>query len=278
MIRNIYVHVRRRVPTGIVQRLRGNPTLLAMAKRFQPRPEQLLTLAAPLAGYRMRVPQAWSYPMAWGTYEPDMCQLIQSYLSPGMRVLDIGAHIGYHTLLMKKQVGPTGEVVAFEPLPENRKLLYTNLALNSLEHAIRIEPFAVADQVSLERLTLGPSSSQARLNASDDGAFCIVAACSIDAYCALLEWPRIDAVKMDIEGAETRAIVGMRETLQRWKPILLIEAHGPVADRGLQILVDQDYQLFQVTDDGKVHPDDHIRPLKHGHWLALPPGKQMREG
>src|SRR5436305_512815 len=95
----LYVHLRKRVPTSWVKLLRNTP-LLQFARRFQPHSESIYTLEGPLSGYQMSVPTNWVYSMIWGDYEQDSCQVISSYVRSGMTAIDIGGHVGYHTLLL----------------------------------------------------------------------------------------------------------------------------------------------------------------------------------
>ncbi|MHB8624630.1 MAG: FkbM family methyltransferase [Aggregatilineales bacterium] len=144
--------------------------------------------------------------MVWGEYEPESCAAILRHVRPGMCVLDIGAHIGYHTLLLSKQVGHAGQVICFEPLSENRLLLHENLRLNGLAMQVTIEPMAVADRVSLTLLKYGPSTSQASLTSITTSPFEgeVVPVCDLDSYCELLEWLRYISSKWIWKGQSQR--------------------------------------------------------------------------
>jgi predicted methyltransferase len=69
--------------------------------------------------------------MANDRYEPAITRLFQETLQPGMVVIDIGAHVGYYTLLAAKLVGPTGKIYAFEPEPGNNEALNKNIELKN---------------------------------------------------------------------------------------------------------------------------------------------------
>ena len=93
----------------------------------------VVELSGPLAGYRMRLDmRAGHRRYALGTYEPEVTALILSMLKNGKTALDIGANIGYFTLLMAHLVGLKGRVIAFEPFPLVYNLLQENLCLNNL--------------------------------------------------------------------------------------------------------------------------------------------------
>jgi FkbM family methyltransferase len=68
-----------------------------------------------------------------------------------MTVLDVGAHNGFYTLLASKRVGPTGQVIAFEPSPRERQRLLSNLWINGCSNVI-VEPVALADEDSVATL------------------------------------------------------------------------------------------------------------------------------
>ncbi|MHB8624631.1 MAG: FkbM family methyltransferase [Aggregatilineales bacterium] len=78
-------------------------------------------------------------------------------------------------------------------------------------------------------------------------------------------------IKMDMEGAESKAIRGMTELLKRFHPTLLIETHGEVAREGLKFLCSVGYQLERLDGQGNVKIGDmNISSIGNEHWLALP--------
>jgi FkbM family methyltransferase len=274
-MRGFYVHLRKRIPAKWVTLLRTTP-LLQLAHRLQPHSQAVYRLEGPLSGYRMSMPTTWVYPMTWGEYEPDSCQVISSYVRPGMTVVDIGGHIGYHTLLLAKSVGgDTGKVFCFEPVANNRKAIRRNLALNNLEERVVLEPLAVAERTALMVLYAGPSSSEASLTPTfrkteRSRQFSQIAAtCDLDSYFSLLDWTPIHFIKMDIEGAESLAIRGMREVLRRFHPTLLVETHGEVARDGLKTLSNLGYQLQCLDVHGQaVASNFEAQPIRNEHWVA----------
>jgi len=79
-----------------------------------------------------------------GTYEPVITNLFERLIEPGMVVADVGAHIGYFTLLATRQVDSTRKVYTFEPAPSNYDLLLKNIALNGYENIVPV-PKAVSN-------------------------------------------------------------------------------------------------------------------------------------
>ena len=94
---------------------------------------------AQIHGHTMYLASSGSYPpldMAMGRYEPETTRLFKETVKPGMVVVDIGAHVGYYTLLAAKQVGPDGKVYAFEPEPGNHALLLKNIGMNGYDNVV----------------------------------------------------------------------------------------------------------------------------------------------
>src|SRR2546427_266974 len=159
-----------------------------------------------------------------GEYEPETTQLLKKFLQPGMRVVDLGAHIGYYTLLAGRAVGPTGKVYAFEPVPSTFTLLVKNIEVNRYESVVATIPKAISDTTSRTRIFLrkGSSVSAASFPDHHDQACVEVETISLDEFFREKNWPKVHLVKMDIEGAEKRALDGMRELSRRNPEMRLI--------------------------------------------------------
>jgi FkbM family methyltransferase len=227
----------------------------------------MVALSAPLTGYRMKLDMRSGHRRyALGTYEPEVCALIQSYLSGGETVLDIGANIGYFTLLMAHRAGPAGRVIAFEPVPSVYDRLCENLELNDLHH-VQAERKAVADREGQSQMQLeddAPLSFTARLAESGDLA---VQTMSIDSYVETNGLDRLDFVKIDVEGAEDAVIRGMNRTLGSLRPAVLVEIHAKDGSESetLKRLKENGYHLRRLEPDGWTICDTRARG---GHVLA----------
>lgn len=160
-----------------------------------------------------------------GQWEPDVTRFVQSYVSSGMTVLDVGAYFGFFTLQFAKLTYPRGKVYAFELDPDILPLLYGNLAMNSIGN-VEIAEFGLLDRseslsfVGQGRLDLNNSH---RIN----GAVRVV---SFDEWRLNKSIAKVDFIKMDIEGAELNALCGMQQTLLQDSPHLLIEVHPQFID------------------------------------------------
>jgi FkbM family methyltransferase len=136
-----------------------------------------------------------------GTWEVTQTKLIKNLVKKGDVAVDIGAHIGYYTLLLAKLVGKSGEVIGFEPDPDNFQLLKKNVMVNGYTNTI-LEYKAVSNKlgaVTFYRSAL--SSGQGKLHNSDNCEPVQVDAVTLDSYFEGYE-RGIDFIKMDAEGAE----------------------------------------------------------------------------
>jgi FkbM family methyltransferase len=172
----------------------------------------------------------------YGTFEISETRLVQAYLRPGMTFLDVGAHIGYYTLVGADLVGASGRVFSFEPGVEMRTRLAANVALNGFGNVeIRAEALAeTSGQVGFYPSTLLSNQGISSIVAPSDGRAPAVTVPSItlDDFVARLD-RRVDLLKMDIEGAEPQVIRGgPRFFSAPDAPPLIFEAHelAPVAE------------------------------------------------
>jgi len=196
----------------------------------------------------------------YGTFEISETRLVQAFLRPGMTFLDVGAHVGYYTLIGARLVGDSGRVFSFEPGAETRALLAANVSRNAFQNVqIRAEALseatgAVGFYPSAEAGNYGVSS----IVAPPDGrpAPVTVASVSLDDFVVGIGG-RIDLVKMDVEGAELQVIRGGRRFLSGpGAPPIIFEAHAlaPVAD-ALGALGYRIRQLHYTLERGLELPD-----------------------
>lgn len=184
-----------------------------------------------------------------GSWEEETTRLFKQYTKVGDTVIDVGANIGYYTLLAAKIVGNKGIVYAFEPDPNNYKLLNANIELNGYSNVVSIQK-AVSDKNDVVELYL---------NDNDVGAHTIykpskskksvkVVSVIIDDYFKGKEYP-VNIVKMDIEGAEMAALSGMKNIIKANPDIkIFVEFHIPWIIRSG---ASPDYYISQLLDDYK---------------------------
>jgi FkbM family methyltransferase len=152
------------------------------------------------------------------TYEPYVTAVIKQNVRPGMCVVDIGANIGYYTMLTASQVGSAGKVIAFEPSPDNCALLQQSIQVNGFKNIV-LMPCAVAERDGT--VSFGMDDSNGGIQNEPGENAMSVKAVALDH--ALAGEERIDLIKMDVEGSEGRALQGMRQLLQKHRPIVICE-------------------------------------------------------
>jgi FkbM family methyltransferase len=146
------------------------------------------------------------------SYEKGITRLFHSLVKSGMTVVDIGAHIGYYTLLSAQIVGPKGKVFAFEPEPKNYDLLKKNVAENGYNNVTLVEK-AVSNGSSIARLSVDLKDSGMNYLANTINNSITVSTVSLDEF--FDEAIVIDFIKMDIEGFEEKALEGMQRILKK---------------------------------------------------------------
>jgi FkbM family methyltransferase len=159
------------------------------------------------------------------SYEPYVESILRGVLKPGDTFLDVGANIGYFTALAAYLVGPTGHVIAWEPLDKNLQLIYATLWENRFEN-VTVFPFAASSEQRLVAMGSHTFSSNAgivnRVMGQQRTRFISQSHRLDDQLSATM---RIDVVKFDIEGHEIHAWRGGAKLLAKHRPHVLTEFH-----------------------------------------------------
>jgi FkbM family methyltransferase len=165
------------------------------------------------------------------TYEPGVSAVLQQHLKSGMNVIDVGANIGWFTMLSAHLVGAEGRVFAFEPSPTNGRFLTLNKVVNSfnqvtLIHAAaaeRIQSLAYSSAFSNGFVTeLSPDNPEAILDAE------LVFSLPIDLV--VPEDLPVHLIKADVEGWEMKVLNGASRIINRWKPRIVAEFAPPALE------------------------------------------------
>ena len=165
---------------------------------------------------------------AWQT---EVWDSLSSVLKPGGVLLDVGAHIGYFSLKGAARVGPSGRVVSFEPNPETLVELRSNVAASHVESIVTVAPVACSDRE--QQLTLYAArvwnTGASSLSKENAGTYdesptpYAVRGRPIDDVVAELGLTRVDAIKIDVEGAEVSVLRGAMKTLTKYHPKVVLE-------------------------------------------------------
>jgi FkbM family methyltransferase len=163
-------------------------------------------------------------------YELGVSRVLGDLLTPGAVFVDVGANVGYHTIRAAVRVGAGGRVVALEPNPENARLLLLTIRANGFSN-IDLVPLALSDRLGAVSFTayLGSNGgfSPDDLDSLASGRTTVVACIPLDD----LRLPRIDVMKVDVEGAEAEVVSGAIETIERCRPAIVMEFSCEMATR-----------------------------------------------
>lgn len=234
--------------------------------------------------YRLYLPPKWrgggsTSPYVFREqYEPEL-MLLERFLKPGMVFVDGGANTGVFTFTAARLVGPTGRVLAFEPGSSCYAALERSQALNGWSH-ISIHQRALSDHFGVARLYHHMGQENAFSLGSDENAsFDEVAIVSLDEVAQAEQLPRVDFIKLDVEGAEELVFRGAAKVLQQSRPVVLFEVNPEAIGRlhlsidgACQLLTKHGYKLFICNDAGELIAADHI-PNQVTNVLAVPPEK-----
>jgi len=212
-----------------------------------------------------------------GGYEAATRQTIERLLPGGGTFLDVGAHVGFYSLVAARRAGPEGRVFAFEPEPDNFRLLRKNVAENGYDNITAI-PAAVCDRSGRAEMFVSRQGNDRHSLFRNPGSPLEERAESVDTttlddFAAALGWPAIDLIKMDIEGAEPLALSGMQRLLERSQQLDLIvefspgmlEAGGVSPERFLESLARRGLDLFVIENDASLPP---LSPEQFPAWTG----------
>lgn len=180
-------------------------------------------------------------------HEPLVTNLLGGVARPGVNVLDIGANIGYYTLLLSRLVGPSGEVLAVEPHPQNFHLLCHNLWLNAVQN-VRVLRAAVAETSGEAQLSVSLASNWHTLAITPERTSETISVPTVTVDQLRDTWGRsIGILRMDTEGYEGHILRGAKITLHQDRPAIIVEVHpaflGPTeGPRFLSQLMDLGYE------------------------------------
>jgi FkbM family methyltransferase len=223
----------------------------------------------------------------WG-HDLAELRVLWKILEPGMFFLDIGAYHGIYSLVALKRLNGSGQIVAFEPSPNARRRLTLHLRRNG-GRAAKIEPYAMSSGSSestffqvvsgdTTRNGLRPPSSE------DVVAPLTIQTVSLDQYVAEARLPRVDVIKLDIEGGERDALHGATKVLDEFRPVIICEvfdaaaqAWGYHARETVSLLKAHGYEWFEFRPDGSLAAHEiRDRYPEVQNYLAVPREKCQR--
>jgi FkbM family methyltransferase len=188
--------------------------------------------------------------------------------------LDVGAHIGYFSMKAAPRVGKTGHVVAFEPNPETLVSLRANVTANHAENVI-VEPIACTELEQTLTLYAGPPSNTGMSSLASDNVpvegtpkLYTVPCRPIDDVVRELKLTRVDAIKIDVEGAEVGVLRGALNTLRRFHPKVVVEI---VREQLANLHTTPDDVIAVFREAGYNHNRPLNSPVTDWEWTVQPP-------
>jgi FkbM family methyltransferase len=253
--------IARILPLSFKRSLYQNPSLSSLLRSTLNRvvPEGLSEVeisAENMVGLRMNLDLQSEKDYWLGTYEPELQAAIQDLTKPGQIIYDLGANIGFISLLFASRTGSNGRIYSFEALPENVTRLQDNIELNGFQDRVTIIHSAVQDHSGQANFLIGPSHGTGKVDGSvgrstlDYQAQIEIQGLSIDDFVYHYASRVPDIIKIDIEGGEVLALSGMQRLLKEHNPILFLELHGPdAAQTCWELLSKEKYRICKMTSD-----------------------------
>lgn len=213
-------------------------------------------------------------------YETETSSALLPFLKTARGFMDIGANVGYFSLLAKS-ANPKCHVVAIEPLPLNTEKLLRNKNLNNFE-SLDIVDVCISDEPGTTSFLIPPNNERGwgriAYKTMFDGHLIQRTVETIDRIVPKLGVSNVDVIKMDIEGFEFKALQGMVQTLKTHRPVLCIELNEPClidlgtsGDDVLAWLKAQNYKTHYIKYSGDlVATDKTIENYEFFNYIALP--------
>jgi FkbM family methyltransferase len=272
------------LPASLKRRLYRSPALArilrgTLNRSAPPGTSEVSVAAGELQGARLVLNLQEEKDYWLGTYETELQAAVRDFVRPGMIAYDVGANIGYISLMLARQVGLAGCVFAFEALPSNLERLRLNLSLNSGFGRVEAVQAAVVEKSHPVQFLVGPSGGMGKAQGSAGrreysySESVQVDGVSLDDFAFTKGNPVPQVVKMDIEGGEVLALPGMQRVLEEGRPLVFLELHGPESAKcAWEVFTRSGYTLRAMT---KEYPQ--IASLESLDWksylVAVPEDK-----
>jgi FkbM family methyltransferase len=194
---------------------------------------------------------------------------VRRFVEPGDTVIDIGANLGYYSVLFAEWAGPTGQVYSVEPVPLFREILRRNVRSFS---QVEVVPYALGKEPATVKMGVPDTAAPHRhgmtriLPAEEDATFEAEVRTPASVFADL---SRLDYVKCDIEGHEGEVLPAMEDLLREHRPILQVEVSDENRRPIYQMMEEFGYQAYFVKDGDLVAiqaPTDRTE----GDWILRP--------
>lgn len=189
-----------------------------------------------------------------GTYEQFKTDALVANLEPGETVFDVGAHVGYYTIVASIEVGESGSVFAFEPRPLNYCYLARHVRINDVGN-VRLSQVGVASKSGRLRFNTRTGTGTGHISADGPLEIDVI---SIDDELKQGRLPRPDFIKIDVEGGETEVLQGCEQTVSEHRPKFLVATHDQQQHEFVMGFLKRHGYRIDVLDPGKASGDVEI--------------------
>lgn len=186
-----------------------------------------------------------------GFWEEHVRSVLKDIIRPGMNVIDIGANIGTHTILMSKLVGENGKVFAFEPSLIHYQTLYNTLMINKCMNTT-IYRYGIGEKS--ETMYIDKKWMNTKVN-NNFGALTLesdkkdiddeeIEIKNLDSF----KFDKVDFIKIDAEGMEDKVILGMKKIIDNFRPRMIVEIHDNDLLNVFNLLKGLNYEVYNLTN------------------------------
>lgn len=219
-----------------------------------------------------------------GRYEMETTRFVMNFLRPGDVFVDVGANVGYYTMIAASAVGSAGKIYAFEPNPQVASLLRTSVNRATAGEQVTIETAALGADNGTATLHLPEAewntgeASLLSYSGNERGKSLSVPITTLDQYCVVNKVARIRLMKIDVEGGELEVLAGAHDVLERIRPEAIVCEFVPARRSEaqvevLKILQAHEYRSFIVNENGSLSPHDGSIPDWEWGNLCFMPGE-----
>jgi FkbM family methyltransferase len=219
-------------------------------------------------------------------YEKKETELVKKILFPGCVAFDVGANLGWYSILMSKLVGRGGAVYAFEVAESLAGQLAKNIQINQADN-VKVINCAVGDRNQNIRYFYDRFDNTANLNPdllSNEIRESEIKMIKIDDFCEGCGMERLDFIKCDIDGYENFFLRGASRTIKTYRPIIIIEALEMAQKKAglsvvdiVEFLIENNYNLFSVENMNKINKEmlANIDESYVDNFLSIPKEKMV---
>jgi FkbM family methyltransferase len=197
----------------------------------------------------------------WGRTQYPELFFLERIIKPGFVCLDIGANLGYYSVALSRLAGPTGQVLAVEPIPQFQAIWQDNVKISGVDN-LTLLPYALGSENTT--VQMGTPERDGLLH---HGMTKVAASSTTETYARtydvpmrrpdelLAALPRLDFVKCDVEGFESVVFANMQATLRRFRPLIQTELNGLANRRAVvALLAELGYKPFVLSARFELEP------------------------